>query len=155
MEKFKRESESHSVVSDSFQLHGLYSPWNSPGQNTGVDSLFLLQGLFPTQGLNPGLLYCKQILYQLSYQGNPRILKWVAISFSRGSFQPRNRAQVSCIASRFFTVSASRRSYLRTILDRLPRNNDNRVNSAQMHKRDASVSGCFESHWVIGLLPSS
>ena len=42
------------VVSDSLQLHGLYSPWNSPGQNTGVGSLSLVQGIFPTQGSNPG-----------------------------------------------------------------------------------------------------
>ena len=49
--------------------HGLYSPWNSPGQNTGVGSLSLLQGIFPTQGLNWGLLHCRWILYQLSYQG--------------------------------------------------------------------------------------
>ena len=49
------ESESHSVVSDSLRPHGLYSPWNSPDQNTGVGSCSLLQGIFPTQGLNPGL----------------------------------------------------------------------------------------------------
>ena len=46
------ESESCSVVSDSLQPRGLYSPWNSPGQNIGVGSLSLLQGIFPTQGLN-------------------------------------------------------------------------------------------------------
>ena len=57
------ESESHSVVSDSLQLHGLYSPWNSPGQNTGVGSLSLFQGIFPIQGSNPGLPHCRQILY--------------------------------------------------------------------------------------------
>ena len=50
-----------------FATHGLYSPWNSPGQNTGVGSLFLLQGSFPTQGLNPGLPHCRWILYQLSH----------------------------------------------------------------------------------------
>ena len=44
-------------------------PWNSPGQNTGVGSLFLLQGIFPTQGSNPGLSHCRQILYQLSRKG--------------------------------------------------------------------------------------
>ena len=49
--------------------YGLYSPRNSPGQNTGVDSCSLLQGILPTQGTNPGLLYCGQILYQLSHQG--------------------------------------------------------------------------------------
>ena len=49
------ESESRSVVSNPLQPHGLYSPWNSPGNNTGVGSLSLLQGIFPPQGLNPGL----------------------------------------------------------------------------------------------------
>ena len=44
------------------------TPWNSPGQNTGVGSLFLLQGIFPTQGLKPGLLHCRQILYHLSHR---------------------------------------------------------------------------------------
>ena len=62
--------ESCLVVSDSLQPHGLYSTWSSPGQNTGVGSLFLLQGIFPTQGSNSGLLHCRQILYQLSYQGS-------------------------------------------------------------------------------------
>ena len=58
-----------SVPSDSLRPHGLYSPWNSPGHNTGVGSLSLLQGIFQTQGSNPGLspcrqtLYCRQILY--------------------------------------------------------------------------------------------
>ena len=51
----------------------IYSPWNFPGQNIGVGSLSLLQGIFPTQGLNPGLLHCRWILYQLSYQGSPEI----------------------------------------------------------------------------------
>ena len=45
----------------------IYSLWNSPGQNTGVGSLSLLQGIFPTQGSNLGLPYCRQILYHLSY----------------------------------------------------------------------------------------
>ena len=79
------ESESRSVLSDSLRPHGLYSPWNSPGQNTGVGSLSLLQGIFPTQGLNPGLLHCRQILYQLSHKGSPRILECVAYAFSSGS----------------------------------------------------------------------
>ena len=60
------------------------SPWNSLGQNTGVGSLSLLQGIFPTQGLNPGLLHCRQILYQLSHKGSPRILEGVAYPFSSG-----------------------------------------------------------------------
>ena len=64
-------SESHSVMSDSLPPHGLYSPWNCPGQNTGVGSPSLLQGIFPTQGSNPGLLNSRPILYQLSHQQSP------------------------------------------------------------------------------------
>ena len=52
--------------------------WNSPGQNTGVGGLYLLQGIFPIQGSNPGLLHCRQILYQMSYQGSRGIRKEMA-----------------------------------------------------------------------------
>ena len=55
-------------MSDSLRPHGLYSPWNPPGQNPAVGSLSLLQGIFQTQELNPGLLHCRWILYQLTYQ---------------------------------------------------------------------------------------
>ena len=51
----------------SLQPHELYSQWDSPGQNPGVGSLSFLQGIFPTQGWSPGLLHCRQNLYQLSY----------------------------------------------------------------------------------------
>ena len=54
-------------------------------KNTGVGSCSLLQGIFPAQGLNSGLPHCRLILYQLSHQGSPRILEWVAYPFSRGS----------------------------------------------------------------------
>ena len=95
------ESESHSLMFNSLQphgLYGLYSPWNSPGQDTGVGSLSLLQGIFPTQGSNPGLPHCRQILYQLSHKGSPKIPERVAYPFSSGSSRPRNRTGVSCIA---------------------------------------------------------
>ena len=62
----KKESESRSVMSDSLQPHGLFSPWTSPGQNIGVGSRSLLQGIFPTQGSNQGLLHWRRTLYQLS-----------------------------------------------------------------------------------------
>ena len=78
-------SENCSVVSYSLPLHGLHSPWNSLGQNTGEGRCSLLKGIFPTQGSNPGLPHCGQILYQLSHKGSPRILEWVAYLFSRGS----------------------------------------------------------------------
>ena len=73
---------------------------DSPGKNTGVCCHALLQGIFPTQGSNPSLPHCGQILYRLSHQGSPRILEWVAYPFSRGSSQPRNRTGVSCIVGR-------------------------------------------------------
>ena len=95
-------SKSLSVMSDPLQPHGLYSPWNSLGQNTGVGSLSLLQGIVPTQGSNPGIPHHRQILYQLSYKESPRILEWVAYPLSSGSSQPRNRTGVSCIAGGFF-----------------------------------------------------
>ena len=53
-----------------FATNGLYSPWDSLGQNTGLGSLSLLQGIFPTQRSNPGLPHCRQILYQLSHKGS-------------------------------------------------------------------------------------
>ena len=67
-------SETRSVVSDSLRPHEstrLLCPWNSPDQNTGVGSHSLLQGIFQTQGLNPGLPRCRQILYQLSHKRSP------------------------------------------------------------------------------------
>ena len=67
------ESESLSVVSGSLWPHGLYSPWNSPGQNTGVGSCSLLQGIFSTQGSNPGVLHLRKMLNQLSHQGSPQL----------------------------------------------------------------------------------
>ena len=73
--RFQCISENRSVVSDSLQPHGLCSPWNSPGQNTGVGSLSLLRGIVPTQGSNPGLPHCRRILYQLSCQGSPILVQ--------------------------------------------------------------------------------
>ena len=61
----------------------LYSPWNSPGQNTGVGSCVLLQGIVPTEGSNPSLPHCRQILYHLSHQGSPHPPAVVVQSLSR------------------------------------------------------------------------
>ena len=110
----KSEDKSHSGVSGSLWPHGPCSPWNSPGQNPGVSSLSLLQGIFPTHGSNPGLLHCRQILYQLSHKGSPRILEWVACPFSRGSSWHRNWTGVSCIAGGFFTNWAIREAHTHT-----------------------------------------
>ena len=121
-----RWNENHLVMSRSLQPHGLCSPWNSPGQNTGkgshsllrdlpnpgvkprsptpqanslpteppgkpknagIGSLSLLQRIFPTQELNWGLLHCRQILYQLSYQGSP-VLIYVNAYFYIPVFTP-------------------------------------------------------------------
>ena len=101
------QSENRSAVSDSLQPHGLYSSWNSLGQNTGVDGLSLLQGIFPTQWSNTGLPQCRRILYQLSHQGSPRILGWVVHPFSSESSWPRNRTGVSCIAGDYLPTELS------------------------------------------------
>ena len=95
-------------MSNSLQPNGLYSPWTSPGQNTGLGSLSLLQGIFPAQGSNPGLPHWRQVFYQLSHKVSPRILEWVAYPFSSGSTQPRNWTRVSCISGGFFTNWAIR-----------------------------------------------
>ena len=105
------------AIIDSLRPYGLYSPWSSPGRNTGVGSFSLLQGIFPTQGSNPGLPYCRRILYQLSHKGSPRIMELVAYPFSSLSLRPRNRTGVSCIEGRFFTNQVMREAfrYLRFI----------------------------------------
>ena len=85
-------------------------PRNDPGKNTRVGCHSLLQGIFPTQGSNPDLLYCRWILYQLSHKGNPRILEWVAYLFSSGSSRPRSQTGISCIAGDSGSIPGSGRS---------------------------------------------
>ena len=84
-------------------VHGILQAWILEWV-----SCSLLQGIFPTQGSNPGLLHCRQILYQVSHKGSPRILEWVPYPFSSRSSQPRNWTGVSCIAGGFFTNWAMR-----------------------------------------------
>ena len=86
-------------MSNSLRPLGLYRPWVSPGQNTGVGGLSLLQGIVPTQGSNPGLPQCRRI---------PRILEWVVYPFSSRSSQTRKPTGVSCITGRFLTTPAIR-----------------------------------------------
>ena len=83
-------------------------------KNTGVGSRSLLQGFFPAQGSNPGLLHCRWILYQLSHKRSPGILEWVAYPFCNGSSRPRNQTGVSCIAGGFFTNWAIREAPVTT-----------------------------------------
>ena len=98
-----REKVARSCPTLCHSCHDPYSPWNSPGQNTGVGSVFLLQKIFQTQGSKLDLPHCEQILYHLSHKGSPRILEWVTYPLSRGTSRPRNRTRVSCIAGEFFT----------------------------------------------------
>ena len=95
------KSWSHSVMSDSLWPHGLYR------FSTGVKSCSLLQGIFPTQGSNPGLSHCRWILYCLSHKGSPRILEWVVYIFSRVSSWPRNRTGLLHLGG-FFTCWVTR-----------------------------------------------
>ena len=86
-------------------------PQSSPGQDTGVGSLSLLQRIFSTQGSNPGLPHCRRILYQLRYKRSPVTLEWVAYPFSSRSSWPGNQTRISSIAGRFFTNWAIRASF--------------------------------------------
>ena len=67
----------------------LLQPWDFLGKSTGVGCHFLLQGIFLTQGSNPGLLHCRQMLYRLSHQGSPKsdnftssFPTWISFPFS-------------------------------------------------------------------------
>ena len=80
-----------------------YSPWNSPDQYTEVGSLSLLQGIFLKPGIEPRSPTLRVTLYQLSQQGSPRILQWVAYPFSSRASRPRNHTVVFYIAGGFFT----------------------------------------------------
>ena len=73
LEEVESQNESHSVMSDSLKTRARYSPLNSPGQNIGVGSHSLLQGIFPTQGPNPSLPHYRHVLNQLSHQENPEV----------------------------------------------------------------------------------
>ena len=81
---------------------------DSPGKNTGVGFHALVQGIFPTEEWNSGLLHCRWILYHLSHKESPRILEWGAYPFSRRSSGPRNQTGVTCIGGEFFTHCAMR-----------------------------------------------
>ena len=101
---------SRSVMSNSLQAPGLWPSrllcsWGFSRQEHWSGFHALLQGIFPTQGLNPGLPHCRQILNHLTYWGSPRTVEWAAYPFSRGTSQPRNGTGVSCIAGSFFISS--------------------------------------------------
>ena len=87
-------------MSNFLQLHGLQPtgllcPWNFPGKNTGVCFHFLLQGIFPTQRLNPGVPHCRQTLYHMILQGSPSHLKVITKSKAPTALTP------SCTRSSF------------------------------------------------------
>ena len=133
-------SESRSVVSDSLQPHGLHSPWNSPGQNTGVGSLSLLQRIFPTQGLNPGLPHCRWILYQLSHKESPITLEWVSLSLLKWIF-PTQESNQGLLHSRWILYQLSYQGRLYVLL----------FNSLKPATWSSQVSvGGFQRAWTQG-----
>ena len=91
------------VVSDSLQRQGLQParplcPWDCPGKKTGVGCHFLLQGIFPTQGSNPGLPHCRRILYRLGQPGKPsrRLDLYLAVLYLSFSTQYVQSRRVGC-----------------------------------------------------------
>ena len=110
--KIELELQSCSVMSDSLRPHGLYSPWRSPGRNTGVGSCSLLQGIFPTQVSNPGLLHCRWILYWLSHFMKIRCCKMAHQSVCnkyllQGSKQSHNPTSVEGLICWYYLQSAT------------------------------------------------
>ena len=75
----------------------IYRPWSSPGQNTGVGSLSLLQGIFPTQGSNPDLPHCRRIPYQLSHKGSPWCLQGEQLLMWSQRSEPLVKRAVLCL----------------------------------------------------------
>ena len=103
---------SHSVPSNSLRPHGLQParilcPWDSPGKNTGVGCQFHLQGIFPTQGSNPGFLHCRLILLTTKPPGKSKNTGVSSLSLLWGPCWPRNRTRDSCMVGRFFTSWAT------------------------------------------------
>ena len=97
---------SHSVMSNSSQPHGLQPPrllcpWDFPGNSTGVGCHFLLQGIFPTQGLNPGLLHCRQMLYPLSHQGS---CKWSLLLYNQAIWNSNKKTARICFLSNIIST---------------------------------------------------
>ena len=142
-------------MSDSWPPHGVYSPWDSPGWNTGVGCHSLLQGIFSIQRSNSGLPLFRRILYQLSHKGSPRLLERVAYPFSSGSSQPRNWTRVSCIAGGFFTNWAIRETLKEfedflnyqniTILHRIFNNCYNKIRKLSSGHRTGKGQFSFQS----------
>ena len=129
-----------SAVSSSLQPQGLYSPWNSPGQNTGVGSLSLLRGIFPTQGLNPGVLHCRWILYQLSHKGSPRILEWIAYASSVDLPNPGINLGSPVLQADFLPAERPRTmiSFLQTI-----------IMEKETFPFDMFISSSFNGNWTV------
>ena len=96
-----------SVVPDSLQPDGLYSSWNSPGQNIGVGSLSLFQGIFLTQELNHGLLHCRWILYQLSYEGSSNMYAKDMLIYGKHCFKVISKGDLFfiCKSRKIFNYS--------------------------------------------------
>ena len=101
--KVKR-SESHSVVSDSLRPHGLYSSWNSPGLNTRVGSLFLLQGIFPHQGIESRSPTLQADSLPAELQGKPKNIGVGSLSRLQGIFLTQESNWVSCITGFFYQI---------------------------------------------------
>ena len=95
-------SESYSVVSDYLRLHELYSPWNSPGQNTEVGSCFLLQGIFSIV-IEPRAPALQEDSLPAEPPGNSKNIGVGSLSLLQRIFPTQELNQVSCIAGRFFT----------------------------------------------------
>ena len=112
---YESKKESCSVVCDSLWPHGLYSPWNSPGQNTGVVAFPFSRG--SSHHRDRTWVSCiAGFFVSWATVRNPRVLEWVAYPFSSRSFWPRNWTGVSCVAGGFFTNWAIREALCESVI---------------------------------------
>ena len=145
-------------MADSLWPHGLYSLWNSPGQNTGASSLSLLQVFFATQGSNPGLWHCRWILYHLSHQGSPRILEWVVHPFSSRSSWPKNQTESPVLQADSFPAELSRKALVELLLQNYIFFLSTLWHFSKLYQLNSGIytpwHGLSESSWAICWSPS-
>ena len=143
-------SESHSVMSNSLRPHRLYSPWYAPGQNTGVGSRSLLQEIFSTPGLNPGLLHCRQILYHLSHQGSPDlslgyVVVWLPWEYVIQETQPEEFPVSSMIQPRMWPTVITTATFHQSCRP-IPRHCGRGLHK-DMETRRTAVRSCLEADY--------
>ena len=126
------------------------SPWNSLGQNTGVGSLSLLQGIFPTQGLTSGLPHCRRILYQLSHQGSPYIMKNARLDEAQAGIRTVGRNINKLRYAEDTTLTAESEEKLKSLLMKVKEESEKSGLKLNIQKKKIIASGPITSWQIDG-----